>query len=380
MFDGQIRVEKKSPLPRHAQVKRILRELVASGRLRPGDKIPAEVEIADRLGVSKMTVNKALLALTGEGIFIREVGRGTFVAPSAAPQPNGNGTQPMARRLRVTLPFVQSAAGLLETDYYGSLYRAICETLAGRAVEVTLSPVRACEELEAHHGDADGWIAIAPRAESIAAVEALRDAGKAVVVIGASWPGMRVSSVDSDNVGGAMEAVRHLAALGHRRIALLYTQAQSANTQDRIVGYRRALSALNLPYAADCEIESELDQKTGKTTKRLRDLFQGPAPVTAVFAAGYHLALEAMNLARDANRRVPEEVSVVGYDDPLSAQLVYPPLTTIRQPLDEMGRRAAERVLSLLDCREAPAAIREVLPVQLVVRSSSVAVDTAQGQ
>src|SRR5579871_3437857 len=80
MLPTTLRIDKNHPLPRHFQVRQILQERVTSGFWKAGEKIPAETDIAEALGVSKMTVNKAILALTAEGLFYREVGRGTFVA------------------------------------------------------------------------------------------------------------------------------------------------------------------------------------------------------------------------------------------------------------------------------------------------------------
>jgi DNA-binding LacI/PurR family transcriptional regulator len=129
------------------------------------------------------------------------------------------------------------------------------------------------------------------------------------------------------------------------------------------------------------EVHAEQVWRAGdESKKRLASLLSGPNPVTAIFAAGHYLALEAKNVVREAGLRVPEDVSVVGYDDPISAQLVYPPLTTIRQPLFEMGRRAGERLLRLVRGEEQRAVIREVLPAQLMVRRSTGTVSAAKGR
>src|SRR5688572_9488605 len=125
MFDTVRRVDAKDPLPRHAQVQRILREMVLTGQLKPGDKIPAELQIADALGVSKMTVNKALLALTASGMLVREVGRGTFVSDdplSGNDGENGN-HRSVPRRPRIVLSFIEGAKSALDGDYHGTLYR-----------------------------------------------------------------------------------------------------------------------------------------------------------------------------------------------------------------------------------------------------------------
>lgn len=371
MLNLDLQVNKESHLPRHAQVQQILRDLVVKGQLKPGDKIPAELHLAQAMGVSKMTINKALLALTADGLFTREVGRGTFVT-CANPAAVARASFPT----RITLSFVEGARNILESDYYGSLYRGASEALAeaGESLDISLSPASASDFLaEERRAPAEGRLIIAPRAESIPSIEALWKQGKPLVVVGASWATMGVPSVDSDNIGGAMEAVRHLIELGHQRIALLYAEEETANTQDRIVGYRRALSFARLPMNSRYEIHAEQVWRAGDDARqRLVEVMHDSEPVTAIFAAGYYLALEAKNAVREAGLRVPEDVAVVGFDDPLSAQLVYPPLTTIRQPLHEMGRRAAERLLRLVRGEENRAAIREVLPSQLVVRRSSV--------
>ncbi|MBC8104118.1 MAG: GntR family transcriptional regulator [Cytophagales bacterium] len=396
MFETTPQIDKQNPLPRHAQVQRILREMVRCGELRPGDKIPAELHIADALGVSKMTVNKALLALTASGLFVREVGRGTFVAPEAlsaatsetlsggfalssgsasargaAPAPSG--------KPRLVLSFVEGARNVLDSDYYSNLYRGISDALhedgpdRELSVDLVLSPLAARDYLAEEDRDpADGRILIAPRSESVSSIEALWQQGRPLIVLGASWPMMGVPSVDSDNIGGAMEAIRHLVEMGHERIALVSAEEETANMMDRIVGYRRALSGAHLPQSLSYEVHCDAAWHIGDSAKeQLAALLTQSSPVTAIFAAGHYLALEAMNTVRDTGLRVPEDVSVVGFDDPLSAQLVYPALTTIRQPLYEMGRRAGERMLRLLRGEETRAAIREVLPAQLMVRRST---------
>jgi len=377
MFDGTTRIDKNDPLPRHVQVQRILREMVTTGQLKAGDKIPAELQLAEALGVSKMTVNKALLALTADGLFVREVGRGTFVAESDERiVPGGDFVFVPGDRLRIALSFVEGARNILDSDYYGTIYRGVVDALGalGLEADLTLTPTAHDDyRTEDRFSPASGRLIIAPRAAGIPSIEALWAEGKSLIVVGASWPSMGVPSVDSDNIGGSVEAMRHLLDLGHRRIALVYAEEETANTQDRIVGYRRALSLAGVPTRPEFEVCAEAAWRLGEAAAvRLSDLMCGREPITAIFSAGHFLALEAMNVARTAGRRVPEEMSVVGYDDPLSAQLVYPPLSSVRQPLYEMGRRAAERLVRLMRGEEGRTPVREVLPAQLIARRSSV--------
>ncbi len=365
MFDETV-IDRDSPLPRHAQIESHFRELIASGRLTTGERIPAEIELAQALGVSRMTVNKALLALTRAGLFQRERGLGTFVAPPRTPQP---------RSLTVMVPLDHRTATDEQDCYFGPLCRAIQATAEELCHRVRLAylPDGGYAE-EQRRRPADGWLLISPDRSQLAAVAELSAQGVSMVVIGARWEEMNgVPLVDSDNIAGAVQAVRHLTGLGHRRIALVYAGPDASNTVDRIAGYRRALLEDGIAPETAWEVEADSAERLGGGAAALRALLSLDAAhrPTAVFAAGYYLALETLNMARDLHLTVPEALSVVGYDDPYAARLAYPPLTTLRQPLAEMGRAG----VALLEQRlggppgETPPPL--LLPPHLQVRRSS---------
>lgn len=378
--NGSPRVDKNAGTPRHTQVKEILRDLVTNGTYQPGDKIPAELQLAEQLGVSKMTVNKAVLALTADGLLIREVGRGTYVAPPttiASPQPKSAEVVNAPRK--IALSFVEGAKDVLGSFYYGGIYRGISSYLeeTGEVADISISHATV-KEYGANTDSlfVDGRLVFAPRAESIPLIEALWLSGNhPLVVVGASWPNLMAPAVDSDNTGGAFAAVRYLIEQGHRRIVLLLAEAETANMQDRIAGYRRALALGGIAPRSRYEIHAEAAWKAGKDAeeKLVGLLCDKKEPVTAIFAAGHYLALEAFNAARIAGKKIPTDVSVIGYDDATAADLIHPRLTVMRQPLFEMGRRAAERLSGLMNDnnaeREGPA-VRELLPAELVVRES----------
>ncbi len=372
------RVDKTAPTPRHTQVKDILRDLVTSGKYQPGDKIPAELQLAETLGVSKMTVNKAILSLTADGLLTREVGRGTYVAATpvvSQPKSSEIGDPPR----RIALSFVAGARDVLGSSYYGGIYRGVAAHLegAGETTEVSLSPADVQDyRADAERSYADGHLVFAPRTESISIIEDLWLSGShPLVVVGASWPNLSAPAVDSDNTGGAFAAVRYLLEQGHRRIILLLAEAETANTQDRVAGYRRALAMGGVAHRPEYEVVADMAWKAGAQAEAtLVRLLRDPVePVTAIFAAGHYLALEAFNAARIAGLSIPSDVSVLGYDDTMAADLIHPRLTVMRQPLFEMGRRAAERLLRLIADpaaeRDGPV-VRELLPAELVVRES----------
>lgn len=332
-------IDKQSALPRHAQIESYFRDLIATGRLAPGERIPPEIDIANTLGVSRMTVNKALLALTRAGLFVRERGVGTFVA--SAPAARGG-------RLIVSVPMDLSVESDQHDYYYAPLYRAMHAEADISHHQTTLAYLP--------HGDfaqyqrkkpAEGWLVIAPDERHLAGLTALAVAGTPAVIVGACWPEIGTfSTIDSDNVAGAREIVRYLAGLGHERIALLYAGPEASNTQDRISGYRQALKEAGISHRPEWEIRAESAERLGEASAQLSSLLSSPdeSRPTAIFAAGYYIALETLAIAEQMGLSVPRDLSVAAYDDPFAAQLVRPPLTTVRQPLAEMGRAAVAQL------------------------------------
>jgi LacI family transcriptional regulator len=177
-----------------------------------------------------------------------------------------------------------------------------------------------------------------------------------------------------DDERGAFEATRYLLDRGHRRIAHLRGDQRYASAQARAAGYRRALTAAGL--AADPEL-IQGDEWTPLAVDPIVSRLLGlPEPPTAIFAANDSLAFRAIEVLRAAGRRVPDDVAVVGFDDiPLAREMV-PPLTTVRIPLADLGRRAARRLLDILgqdadSTAESVPGASEVLPVEVVLRGTA---------
>jgi LacI family transcriptional regulator len=217
--------------------------------------------------------------------------------------------------------------------------------------------------LRAQH--ADGLVVSGPRVDDPSLVELVRD-GFPIVLQGA-LPDLRTPSVDVDNVAGARGAVEHLISLGHRRIAcitnapLVYTAAQ-----ERLDGYRLALEAAGLDAAPELIAEGAFDAPSGHAA--MARLLAGP-PFDAAFVASDVVALGAIGALREAGRRVPDDISIVGFDDIPLAAYFDPPLTTVRLPAYELGHAAGRALLERIADREIPP--RTLLPTELIVRAST---------
>lgn len=175
-------------------------------------------------------------------------------------------------------------------------------------------------------------------------------------------------TVDSDNLPGARTAVEHLLSLGHRRIAMLTGRPDLQSAELRERGYREAMAQAGVP------VEPRYLQAGGYDPEMSAEaavrLLAEPDRPTAVFAANDVSAIATVAGAARLGLRVPEHLSVVGFDDVPESALSVPPLTTIRQPIQEMGRRSVEMLIHLIQGREVlPTHV--TLPTELVVRQST---------
>lgn len=198
---------------------------------------------------------------------------------------------------------------------------------------------------------------------------ALSRAGLPLVVIDPlNVPGREVTSVGATNFAGGLAATQHLLDLGHQRIAYLGTDASSAHNQARMHGYRAALDGAGVVVPKNYVRSGRSLYEDGVAGGAV--LLALPDRPTAVFAATDEIAAGLVEAARAEGLRVPQDLSVVGFDDTEVARLLSPPLTTVHQPLREMGRVAVRTALRLA-AGETLESHHVELATELVVRSST---------
>lgn len=193
--------------------------------------------------------------------------------------------------------------------------------------------------------------------------------GVPVVVTDRMLDELDVDSVVVNNTLGARDAVLHLIDLGHRRIAHAAGPQSTRTGQDRRAGYRQALQEAAIPDAQSLVVFGEYTVEGGYHTAQVL-LGRSPRP-TAIFAGNDLMALGIMRAADEAGIAVPDELSVVGFDDIQMAGLMHPGLTTVRQPAYEMGRLAMTMLQERIAGQAAPAARRHVFQPELVVRGTT---------
>jgi LacI family transcriptional regulator len=329
---------------------------------------PTIRDIAAYAGVSITTVSRVLndrpdvAPETREAVL--EVIRGLNFTSNRAHRPALSGRTGL---VGVTIPevlgdyFAQLITGFTEALYELDMQAVLCPTFHHQERELTLVN----QLLERR---IDGAILVLPD-ESKEDLLRLKEKGFPFVVAdeGYALDG-QFPLVAAANMAGAIEATEHLLGLGHRRIGLIKGIPGFVATEDRTSGYRAALSAAGIRPDPLLEADGEFRTVQGRAAAtQLLDLAERP---TAIFACNDEMAVAVLQEARARGIRVPEDLSVVGFDDTMVAQIAVPALTTVHQPLEEVGRMAVNLLTRIID--EPPAhPIRLEVGTRLIVRDST---------
>ncbi|MEX5262059.1 LacI family DNA-binding transcriptional regulator [Kocuria sp. CPCC 205263] len=325
-------------------------------------------QVAAQAGVSKGTVSKVLNGRP-------DVGEDTRERVRAAVADLGY-TGSAVRRPRTAIVLVFDT---LESNYSLQVMAGAVDACGRAEADLMLSTLPSLEQGDVPPFSED-WFARCGRTGETAVIavttpltaEQVAAAAHAQVPLVAIDPvnslPSTVPSIGSTNWAGGHEATTHLLGLGHRRIGHLSGAGGSVPARERLAGYRSALEDAGVPHDPGLVTGGGFSYEAGFAGAQ--ELLELEDPPTALFAASDEAALGAFEAARQAGLRVPEDLSVVGFDDTLLARWASPKLTTVRQPLHAMGEMAVERAITLL-----AGGSRRVHPLQLqtslVERSST---------
>lgn len=214
----------------------------------------------------------------------------------------------------------------------------------------------------------DGLIIAPASTQEVPHLIELKTHGMPVVQLDRAIEGIDADAVVVDNEQAAQRAIAHLVGLGHRRIALLTSQGLILTNQARLAGYLRGLEAAGLP-ADDDLIRMAVYRRDSAIDETLAVLGL-PDPATAIFTTDNLMSLGAFEGAQRAGRRVPDDVSIVGFDDMEWTTIVRPPLTVVAQPVYELGVTATRQLLARIAGDESPAKLI-MLKTTFIVRQST---------
>jgi DNA-binding LacI/PurR family transcriptional regulator len=255
--------------------------------------------------------------------------------------------------------------------FFAGIVRGVSAALDDTGIQLVLLMAQRSEQRERleryiRNGHADGVLLISlhwgdplPRH--------LAEAGVPMVLVGRPAGHVTANWVDADNRGGAREAVSYLFKQGRRRVATITGPSDMAVGVDRLDGWRDMVEEAGIDQPGRLVAHGDFSEESGGGA--MRALLEREPGLDAVFAASDLMAAGALRVLKAAGRRVPQDVALIGFDDSAVARQTEPPLTTVRQPIEEMGREMTRLLLSRL-AGEVPR-VNLTLGTELIVRASA---------
>ncbi|HSP08546.1 MAG TPA: LacI family DNA-binding transcriptional regulator [Candidatus Dormibacteraeota bacterium] len=333
--------------------------------------VPTLEEVAKLAGVSRATASRVFTASPRVSPRARRAVERAAQQLSYVPNRAAR-TLVTGRTDSVGLVIPEPTAFLFGDPFFPRLVRGISEVLSQKQLQlVLLAPQSAADEsrLEGYltAGHVDGVLMVSLHGRD-PLPERLQRRGMPVVLGGRPAASARITYVDVDNVGGARMAVEHLLATGRKRIATITGPLDMGAGIDRLRGYREAIREAGLQLDESYEHAGDFGQESGVIA--MQELLGRHPDLDAVFCASDVMAAGALATLREKGRRVPQDIAIVGFDDTSIAMSTTPALSSVRQPIEEMGREMASLLLSAIDA-VGPGGKQVILATELVVRSSS---------
>lgn len=329
---------------------------------------PTLDEVAKAAGVSRATASRAINGLP----YVSSTAR---AAVERAVHHLGYRTNQVARSLAtkrtgsVALVVSESEKFVVSDPFFARIMRGISSSLGESGLQLSL--IMAKESYDdgslrsLREGHVDGVLLVSVHGGDILAGQLL-ESGLPIVVCGRPLIRADVPYVDADNFNGASTAARHLVDIGRRKVATIAGPRDMTVGIDRLSGFRRGMASSGQP--TDAVEHGDFTMASGEAA--MRRLLKAHPDLDAVFVASDLMAVGAMRVLQAAGKSIPGDVAVVGFDDSDVAATAAPPLTTIRQPVEELGRTMAWRLLAqLAGDPDLPPSI--LLPTEFVGRSTT---------
>jgi len=345
--------------PLYLTVRDAVRAAIDAGVYRAGQQMPSTKDLSEQLEVSLVTTHRALQELVASGVLRRSQGKGTFVHQRYLDKTRSVST------CRVGLVFHREAS--LADYYHSQVLEGVRQAANQLAVDLML--LRFGEDVR---NECNGYLLLNPLP---AETDMLGAEGRKQpsFVVGARPRNKRICSIDVDNVDLGRQAMLHLLSQGHKNIAYVGGADEISNSADRWMGFSAVMRERGLTLRETHVIKGESWRLTERERMTLIRALSSPQRPTAIFAAGYYFALDVYTAASTVGLKVPEQLSIVGVDDPPSAGHLSPPLTTLRQPLVQLGHAAVTALVDQIQRNPSPEDMMfsRTLWAELVIRRSS---------
>jgi DNA-binding LacI/PurR family transcriptional regulator len=354
-------ISSERELPLYEQAKQWLREQISKGLLVPDHKLPSETELAHDVGVSPMTMRRAMIELTREGLFKRVRGKGTFVRESFAPK----------RRIHrvgvgLLVPFNPSNPG---GPFFQRLVHALQVASEDSGIFLTLRHVKEPYEafVQSLNSDKSLKALIALDLDDQKLLHLLQGSSKPVILLDNVQPdsGPQFDEVNCLGEQGMLHAVNALLQFGHREIALIQCPVANEIMSQRQSGYEKALQAFDITAREDLIYRAAVCHEGGYRCMSAI-IASGRVP-TAIVCVSDEMAVGVMVAALENGMKLPRDLSVVGFGD--LGEFTVPVLSTVKIPLDLMARAALKVLWDRLKKPTAPLK-RELFEAEWTPRNS----------
>lgn len=364
-------IDSEKSEPKYLQLKHIITRYLEQEHYQADQKIPTEIELAERFQVSRGTVRQTLAELVKEGAIYKKHGLGTFFSgkhtDEARAQSGLIGVLTPVMFSYIYPRVIKGIHDVLAQSGYNLVVAELGRDSEKRFLHLERILTRGLEGLifEPHSGS--------KRFQDTREFALLKSLTIPVVVMGWVFENSGVSCVSLDDMEGGFRATAYLIEHGHRRIACIYPSDHEPGLL-RYQGYRKALETHNIPFDSRFEKSS---QSTSRKTQPHPAYFQtqdllaiGDERPTAIFFFNDHAAMRGYAAIRDAGLRIPDDISVIGYDDSYLAPLADVSLTSVVHPKYEIGKWAAEMLLKQLETHGRNTPRQMILHPSIAVRDS----------
>lgn len=327
-----------------------------------GSLLPSERELCSRFGVERITVRKALELLVEEGLVEKRAGVGTIVKEyplRLAPAINPN-------NILFVLPKSTNSADRITEPFNTALFYRIekeCKDRGFSLMYTTLGPDESLAEIT-NGNSIKGMILVSKFPDK--QYDDCRRSMIPVVIVNNRQTDF--ICVDSDNENGAYEAVRLLCQQGHKRIGIITGIEGFSNTQDRLSGYKKALAEAGIDWQEQIMADGDWTFDGGYTA--MKEILQTADPLpTAIFAMNDLTAIGAMGAIKEEGLTVPEDISVIGFDNVAQCEYINPKLSSVDVDVTTIAQAACRQLFDGIE-HKADIAYKIVIPTKLVIRDS----------
>jgi len=354
-----IKIERDTALPVYRQIERQLATLITQGALTPNQQMPSVPALVAHLGINYQTIRQAYQALARKGMLRIVNGRGTFVADK---------TLTPALRTIGLVNFTKPDETLADSTFASLIHQGITQQGAKAGLEFRYFESFHKMILDEPERNMGGYIIQALRSGTEDMLTECQRMGIRAITLGGD--GRLFPQVRADDHAGMAMLMQHLLDLGHRRIAILNVPIDNYSAHRRFNAYLQTMAQNDLDIHPTwiCTAHQHTHDNTDQQERIFDQLMQSSRPPSAIIACGSTLTMSLLQVLHRHNIAVPRDLSICGYDDFKQLSLVSPPITTIRQPLIEMGRAVVRGLLAQMTGQPHN---ESILPVELVIRQST---------